>query len=146
MPDTRSRSKSPRRSSSSSHSKDKDRNSSGSRESSTTKAEEKSKTSSSSRSKDSSNAHEKTDRKPKSAPRPSNYTNSSSVSNSGGKKERKFTGRCRLFVGNLVNCDEQELAGMFKKFGEVAETFVNKEKGFGFIRMVCNVSYVDTTR
>ncbi|XP_031552704.1 paraspeckle component 1-like [Actinia tenebrosa] len=54
---------------------------------------------------------------------------------SGLKKERKFTGRCRLFVGNLVDCDEQEMKEMFSKYGEVAEVFVNKEKGFGFIRL-----------
>ncbi|EDO38842.1 predicted protein [Nematostella vectensis] len=50
-------------------------------------------------------------------------------------KERKFTGRCRLFVGNLIDCDEEEMKEMFKKYGEVAEVFINKEKGFGFIRL-----------
>lgn len=58
-----------------------------------------------------------------------------SFSNASGKKERKFTGRCRLFIGNLVNTDESELKQMFEEYGEVAEVFVNKEKGFGFIRL-----------
>ncbi|KXJ19989.1 Splicing factor, proline- and glutamine-rich [Exaiptasia diaphana] len=53
---------------------------------------------------------------------------------SGSKKDRKFTGRCRLFVGNLGDCTEDEMKEMFSKYGEVAEIFVNKDKGFGFIR------------
>lgn len=63
-----------------------------------------------------------------------NYNNSNSYSAS--KKERKFTGRCRLFVGNLGDCGEDEMKEMFSKYGEVAEVFVNKDKGFGFIRLV----------
>lgn len=55
---------------------------------------------------------------------------------SGSKKDRKFTGRCRLFVGNLGDCTEDEMKEMFSKYGEVAEIFVNKDKGFGFIRFV----------
>lgn len=60
-------------------------------------------------------------------------------------KERKFSGRCRLFVGNLVSCEETELQEMFEKYGEVAETFVNKEKGFGFVRLVsiCSIIVVE---
>lgn len=51
-------------------------------------------------------------------------------------KERKFIGRCWFFVGNLVSCDEVELKGMFEKYGEVVEIFVNNDKGFGFVRLV----------
>jgi len=52
-----------------------------------------------------------------------------------GKKERKFTNRCRLFVGNLGNTEEEEFKAMFNRFGEMSEVFINKEKGFGFIRL-----------
>ena len=51
-------------------------------------------------------------------------------------KERKFSGRCRLFIGNLTNCDDTELKQMFEKYGELAEVFVNNEKGFGLVRLV----------
>ncbi|XP_032235481.2 paraspeckle component 1 isoform X2 [Nematostella vectensis] len=63
-----------------------------------------------------------------------NYTRNNGAGYS-SMKERKFTGRCRLFVGNLIDCDEEEMKEMFKKYGEVAEVFINKEKGFGFIRL-----------
>ena len=93
--------------------------------------------------KDANVKEEKSD-KDRSSSGKSSYSNSSNRYNSNsyvtytnsGKKERKFTGRCRLFVGNLANTDEDELKGMFEQFGEVAEVFVNKEKGFGFIRLV----------
>lgn len=39
-------------------------------------------------------------------------------------------------MGNLLNCEEIELREMFEKYGEVVEVFVNKDKGFGFVRMV----------
>lgn len=92
--------------------------------------------------KDATVKEEKSD-KDRSSSGKSSYSNSSNRYNSNsyvtysnsGKKERKFTGRCRLFVGNLANTDEPELKGMFEQFGEVAEVFVNKEKGFGFIRL-----------
>ncbi|XP_060067487.1 non-POU domain-containing octamer-binding protein-like isoform X2 [Ylistrum balloti] len=55
---------------------------------------------------------------------------------SGPKEDLKFTGRCRLFVGNLTpDVTEEEFKGMFTKFGEISELFVNGAKGFGFIRM-----------
>ncbi|XP_021352601.1 non-POU domain-containing octamer-binding protein-like isoform X2 [Mizuhopecten yessoensis] len=54
----------------------------------------------------------------------------------GPKEDPKFTGRCRLFVGNLTpDITEEEFRGMFTKFGEISELFVNGAKGFGFIRM-----------
>jgi len=50
--------------------------------------------------------------------------------------EKKFNGRCRLFVGNLEKgTTEDDLRKLFAPFGETGEVFVNKEKGFGFIRL-----------
>jgi len=50
--------------------------------------------------------------------------------------EKKFSGRCRLFVANLHNTTtEQELKELFSEFGETGEVYVNRDKGFGFIRM-----------
>lgn len=52
------------------------------------------------------------------------------------KKERKFSNRARLFVGNLPrDFSQEELKAMFEKFGEVQEVFIQKEKNFGFVRM-----------
>ena len=51
--------------------------------------------------------------------------------------EKKFSGRCRLFVANLVNSvTEEELKKLFEQFGETNEVFINKDKGFGFVRLV----------
>lgn len=51
--------------------------------------------------------------------------------------EKKFSGRCRLYIGNLTgDVTEEEITQMFSPYGEVAEQFVNKEKNFAFIRMV----------
>lgn len=53
-----------------------------------------------------------------------------------GKGEKKFSGRCRLFVANLHNSTtEADLRQLFTPFGEIGEVYVNKEKGFGFIRL-----------
>ena len=163
MPATRSRSRSPRRSSTSSYSKDKP-SKPNSRELITIKTENKdgggqdnkdspsskttSKTTMSDKSKSTTNATsakdnkpaEKTYRKPSESPA-SKGGNSGNWNSAIKTKERKFSGRCRLFVGNLLSCDETELKEMFEKYGEVAEVFVNKDKGFGFVRLVsssCN--------
>ncbi|XP_072019591.1 uncharacterized protein [Amphiura filiformis] len=54
----------------------------------------------------------------------------------GRRQEKKFTQRCRLFVGNLTpDTSEDEFKEMFRKYGEVSEVFLNKSKGFGFIRL-----------
>lgn len=53
-----------------------------------------------------------------------------------GKMERKFSNRCRLFVGNIIDMTEEEFKKMFEKYGEYSEAYVNKEKAFGFIKMV----------
>ena len=151
MPATRSRSRSPRRSSASSYSKDKigkpnsrelitiktENKDGDGKESKTTSTSDSSKpdaqtTSSSARDK---KPAEKNNRKPFESP--ASKSNSGNWNSSSSKsKERKFTGRCRLFVGNLLSCEETELREMFEKYGEVAEVFVNKDKGFGFVRLV----------
>lgn len=51
--------------------------------------------------------------------------------------EKKFSGRNRLYIGNLTNdVTEEEIQTMFQKYGEISELFVNKEKSFAFLRMV----------
>ncbi len=53
-------------------------------------------------------------------------------------ESKKFTGRCRLFVGNLPNdTSEEDFKDMFKPFGETSEFYVNTTRGFGFVRLVC---------
>ena len=53
------------------------------------------------------------------------------------KEPKKFTGRCRLFVGNITpDTTEEQFKEMFTPYGEVSELFVNAAKGFGFIRLV----------
>ncbi|XP_030004108.1 splicing factor, proline- and glutamine-rich [Sphaeramia orbicularis] len=50
--------------------------------------------------------------------------------------EKSYTQRCRLFIGNLPNdITEEEFKKMFAKYGEPSEVFINKSKGFGFIRL-----------
>ncbi|XP_049532168.1 hrp65 protein-like isoform X3 [Anopheles darlingi] len=56
-------------------------------------------------------------------------------------QEAKFSGRNRLYVGNLTNdATEEELMEMFKPFGEISEVFMNKEKNYAFVRVdyFCN--------
>lgn len=51
--------------------------------------------------------------------------------------EKTFTQRCRLFVGNLpVDISEEEFKNMFAKYGKCNEVFINRDRGFGFIRLV----------
>lgn len=53
------------------------------------------------------------------------------------QSEVKFNGRSRLYIGNLTNdVSEDEILNLFNPFGETAELFLNKEKNFGFIKMV----------
>jgi proline- and glutamine-rich splicing factor len=55
----------------------------------------------------------------------------------GDATERKFSGHCRLYVGNLTNdITEEEVTSLFAPFGQTAELFLNKEKNFAFIRLV----------
>lgn len=54
-----------------------------------------------------------------------------------GVSAKKFTGRCRLFVGNLpTNITEEEFRKLFQQFGEIAEVFLQKQKGYGFVKLV----------
>lgn len=54
--------------------------------------------------------------------------------------ETKFSGRSRLYVGNLGNdITENDLKEHFASYGEIAEVFLNKEKGFAFVRVVCDL-------
>lgn len=51
--------------------------------------------------------------------------------------EKKFSGRNRLYIGNLTaDMTEEDVTDMFKSYGETSELFINKEKNFGFIRLV----------
>ncbi|XP_043587160.1 hrp65 protein-like isoform X1 [Bombus pyrosoma] len=50
--------------------------------------------------------------------------------------EKKFSGRNRLYIGNLSNdVTEEEIQQIFQQYGEISELFVNKEKNFAFLRM-----------
>lgn len=52
------------------------------------------------------------------------------------REPKKFTGRCRLFVGNVTSeTSDEEFKNLFSKFGETGEMFLNGSKGFGFIRL-----------
>jgi RNA recognition motif-containing protein len=63
--------------------------------------------------------------------------NSSILNDDSKKNEKKFTGRCRLFVGNLPNdISETEFKEIFSKYGEIGEVFLNNARSFGFIKLV----------
>ncbi|XP_041089895.1 splicing factor, proline- and glutamine-rich isoform X2 [Polyodon spathula] len=50
--------------------------------------------------------------------------------------EKTYTQRCRLFIGNLpADITDEEFKKLFAKYGEPSEIFMNKAKGFGFIRL-----------
>ncbi|KAG6929175.1 splicing factor proline and glutamine rich [Chelydra serpentina] len=50
--------------------------------------------------------------------------------------EKTYTQRCRLFVGNLpADITDEEFKRLFSKYGEPGEVFINKGKGFGFIKL-----------
>lgn len=49
---------------------------------------------------------------------------------------KKFTGRCRLFVGNLPhNTTEEKLRSLFEPFGEIGEVFLGPKSAFAFVKM-----------
>lgn len=51
--------------------------------------------------------------------------------------EKKFSGRTRLYIGNIVpDTDENELREFFSQYGETSEYFMNKDKNFAFVRFV----------
>uniref|UniRef100_A0A673HTM4 Non-POU domain-containing octamer-binding protein-like n=1 Tax=Sinocyclocheilus rhinocerous TaxID=307959 RepID=A0A673HTM4_9TELE len=50
--------------------------------------------------------------------------------------EKTYTQRSRLFVGNLpTGTSEEDVEKLFSKYGKPSEIFINKERGFGFIRL-----------
>ncbi|XP_041114735.1 paraspeckle component 1-like isoform X2 [Polyodon spathula] len=50
--------------------------------------------------------------------------------------EKTFTQRCRLYVGNLpTDLTEDDFRKLFAKYGEANEVFINRDRGFGFIRL-----------
>lgn len=50
--------------------------------------------------------------------------------------EKKFTGRCRLYLGNIPpNLEENEMKDMLKEYGEIFDVFLNRDKKFSFVRM-----------
>lgn len=51
-------------------------------------------------------------------------------------EEVKFSGRNRLYIGNLTNdVTEQELKDLFSPYGEISEAFINSEKNFAFLKI-----------
>lgn len=49
---------------------------------------------------------------------------------------KKFSGRCRLFVGNLPhNTSEEKVKRLFERFGEVGEVFLGPKSSFAFVKM-----------
>lgn len=56
---------------------------------------------------------------------------------SDSRREKKYSNRARLFVGNLPkNMTEEELVDMFRPFGENPQAHIERERNFGFVRMV----------
>ena len=52
-------------------------------------------------------------------------------------KDKPFSGRCQLFVGNVPNdMKDNEFRNLFEKFGPCKDVFVNSNRGFGFIKLV----------
>ncbi|KAL4690765.1 hypothetical protein H8959_013726 [Pygathrix nigripes] len=50
--------------------------------------------------------------------------------------EKTYTQRCRLFVGNLpTDITEEDFKRLFERYGEPSEVFINRDRGFGFIRL-----------
>ena len=50
---------------------------------------------------------------------------------------KKFTGRSRLFIGNLPNeLTEAEFKKLFNDHGEISEVYLNTQRSFGFVRLV----------
>ncbi|CAH2225268.1 paraspeckle component 1 isoform X1 [Pelobates cultripes] len=50
--------------------------------------------------------------------------------------EKRYTQRCRLFVGNLpTDLTDGDFKKLFEKYGEPSEVFINRDRGFGFIRL-----------
>ncbi|XP_070498915.1 hrp65 protein isoform X3 [Chironomus tepperi] len=51
-------------------------------------------------------------------------------------EEIKFSGRNRLYIGNLTSdVTEEELKELFSPYGEISEAFINAEKNFAFLKI-----------
>lgn len=51
-------------------------------------------------------------------------------------EEIKFSGRNRLYIGNLTSdVTEEELKELFSPYGEISEAFINAEKNFAFLKV-----------
>lgn len=51
-------------------------------------------------------------------------------------EEVKFSGRNRLYIGNLTSdVTEEELKELFRPYGEISEAFINTEKNFAFLKI-----------
>lgn len=49
---------------------------------------------------------------------------------------KKFTGRCRLFVGNLPhNTSQEQVEKLFQPFGEIGEVYLGPKSSFAFVKM-----------
>ena len=73
----------------------------------------------------------------KSDPEAPDVSDSSATDTQSLEKKKKFSGRCRLFVGNLPNdMSENEFQKFFEPYGELNEVFLNASRGFGFLRLV----------
>ena len=56
-------------------------------------------------------------------------------------EEFKFSGRNRLYIGNLTSdVTEEELKEMFRPYGEISEAFINAEKNFAFLKLDFHVN------
>lgn len=50
--------------------------------------------------------------------------------------EQKFSGRSRIYIGNLhTKVTEEDIDSLFKRFGETSDIFLNTNKNFGFIKL-----------
>lgn len=51
-------------------------------------------------------------------------------------KEKRFSWKARLFVANIAGIDLATFRSLFSAYGEIRDVHVNKEKGFGFLKLV----------
>jgi len=51
-------------------------------------------------------------------------------------KEKKYSWKARLFVANIAGMNMSTFRDLFSKYGELRDVHVNKEKGFGFLKLV----------
>ena len=51
-------------------------------------------------------------------------------------KEKRFSWKARLFVANVPGIDLATFKGLFSAYGEIRDVHLNREKGFGFLKLV----------